>query len=58
MWAPYGQKGAQEFKPGLPSRKRSMKDAVITVCALKELDVTTQFWLEHAGSPIHSFVAR
>lgn len=41
---------------GAPSRRQSVKDAVNTVRALKELDVTAQYWLEHVGSPVHAFV--
>ena len=42
---------------GTPMRKRALDDAVNTVRAMRELDETAQRWLEHAGNPVHAFVA-
>lgn len=42
---------------GTLTRKRSLKDAVNSVRSLHELDATAQLWIEHAGSPVHAFVA-
>lgn len=42
---------------GAAVRKRSLSDAINTVKAVKELDITAQLWLEHIEKPIHAFVA-
>ena len=41
---------------GTPVRKRRLSDAINTVKAVKELDITAQLWLEHIEQPIHAFV--
>lgn len=43
---------------GTPMRKRALTDAINTVGAMDELDVTAQHWLEHAGDPIRVFVGQ
>lgn len=47
----------EEGLVGTPMRKRVLTDAVNTVRAMNELDETAQRWIEHAGSPVHAFVA-
>ena len=46
----------EEGLEGNVCRKRLMNDAINTVRDVYELDNTAQFWLEHAGTPIHAFV--
>jgi len=47
----------EEGLEGAPVRKRALNDAINTVKAVQELDVTAQLWLDHISSPIEAFVA-
>ena len=47
----------EEGLEGTPVRKRTLNDAINTVKALQELDVTAQLWLDHVSSPIEALVA-
>ena len=47
----------EEGLMGTVMRKRMIADAINTSHAIDELDVTAQLWLEHAGSPVHAYVA-